>query len=46
MKLNVGGCLYHTTVQTLVGVTHVQGSMLHGMFSGRVDVLADEEGRF
>jgi len=44
VKLNVGGCLYHTTVQTLVGVTHVQGSMLHGMFSGRVDVLTDEEG--
>jgi len=44
VKLNVGGSLFQTTLQTLVSSRHTQGSMLQRMFSGTVDVLTDEEG--
>ena len=44
VKLNVGGSLFQTTLQTLVSSRHSQGSMLQRMFSGTVDVLTDEEG--
>merc|ERR1719423_359033 len=40
VKLNVGGCLYHTTIGTLTK----QDSMLRAMFSGRMEVLTDAEG--
>ncbi|KRY76563.1 BTB/POZ domain-containing adapter for CUL3-mediated RhoA degradation protein 3 [Trichinella pseudospiralis] len=40
VKLNVGGCLYYTTIGTLTK----EESMLRLMFSGKVDVLTDEEG--
>ena len=47
VKLNVGGSLFQTTLQTLVSSRQTQGSMLQRMFSGNsglVDVLTDEEG--
>ena len=44
VKLNVGGSLFQTTLQTLVSSRHSQGSMLQRMFSGTIDVLTDEEG--
>ena len=40
VKLNVGGCLYYTTVGTLTK----HDNMLRAMFSGRMEVLTDAEG--
>ncbi|KRY18551.1 BTB/POZ domain-containing adapter for CUL3-mediated RhoA degradation protein 2 [Trichinella patagoniensis] len=40
VKLNVGGCLYYTTIGTLTK----EESMLRLMFTGKVDVLTDEDG--
>lgn len=40
IKLNVGGCLYYTTLGTLTK----QDNMLRAMFSGRMEVLTDSEG--
>uniref|UniRef100_A0A674EQZ5 Potassium channel tetramerization domain containing 10 n=1 Tax=Salmo trutta TaxID=8032 RepID=A0A674EQZ5_SALTR len=40
VKLNVGGVLYYTTMQTLTK----QDTMLKAMFSGRMEVLTDSEG--
>lgn len=40
VKLNVGGVLCYTTMQTLTK----QDTMLKAMFSGRVEVLTDSEG--
>ncbi|VDK54912.1 unnamed protein product [Anisakis simplex] len=40
VKLNVGGALYSTTISTLVK----HQSMLQAMFSGRMEVLTDNEG--
>lgn len=42
VKLNVGGALYYTTMQTLTK----QDTMLKAMFSGRMEVLTDSEGEF
>lgn len=42
VKLNVGGCLYYTTIGTLTK----HDNMLRAMFSGRMEVLTDSEGRF
>lgn len=42
VKLNVGGALYATTIGTLTK----HDNMLRAMFSGRMDVQTDEEGRF
>nr|XP_046225857.1 BTB/POZ domain-containing adapter for CUL3-mediated RhoA degradation protein 3-like isoform X2 [Oncorhynchus gorbuscha] len=41
VKLNVGGVLYYTTMQTLTK----QDTMLKAMFSGRMEVLTDSEGK-
>jgi len=41
VKLNVGGSLHFTTIGTL---TKMQETMLHSMFSGRMEVLTDSEG--
>lgn len=41
VKLNVGGALYYTTMQTLTK----QDTMLKAMFSGRMEVLTDSEGK-
>lgn len=41
VKLNVGGCLYYTTIGTL---TKAPDTMLQAMFSGRMEVLTDPEG--
>lgn len=41
MRLNVGGHLFYTTLDTL---TKHEGSMLKAMFSGRMEVLMDSEG--
>lgn len=41
VKLNVGGSLFYTTLATL---TRRFDSMLHAMFSGRMEVLTDTEG--
>lgn len=41
VKLNVGGSLHYTTLQTL----GKQDTMLKAMFSGRMEVLTDSEGR-
>ena len=41
VKLNVGGTLYYTTIGTLTK----QDSMLRAMFSGRMEVLTDPEGK-
>lgn len=43
VKLNVGGRLYYTTVATL---TAKKDNMLQAMFSGRMEVLTDSEGKF
>ncbi|XP_067882680.1 LOW QUALITY PROTEIN: BTB/POZ domain-containing adapter for CUL3-mediated RhoA degradation protein 1-like [Heterodontus francisci] len=40
VKLNVGGCLHYTTVQTL----SKQDTALQAMFSGNAEVLTDHEG--
>jgi BTB/POZ domain-containing adapter for CUL3-mediated RhoA degradation protein len=42
VRLNVGGCLFYTTLGTL---TKHEGSMLKAMFSGRMEVMMDSEGR-
>ena len=41
VKLNVGGALYTTTIGTLVK----QDNMLRAMFSGRMELQTDEEGK-
>ncbi|CAD7092348.1 unnamed protein product [Hermetia illucens] len=40
VKLNVGGCLFYTTIGTLTK----HDTMLSAMFSGRMEVLTDSEG--
>ncbi|CAH8587813.1 unnamed protein product [Schistosoma turkestanicum] len=40
VKLNVGGCLYYTTIGTLLR----GGTMLTAMFSGRMEVKTDDDG--
>lgn len=42
VKLNVGGSLFYTTIGTL---TSKPCTMLEAMFSGRMEVLADSEGK-
>lgn len=42
VKLNVGGRLYYTTIATL---TAKKDTMLQAMFSGRMEVLTDSEGK-
>lgn len=42
VKLNVGGHLFHTTIATL---TAKPDTMLQAMFSGRMEVLTDTEGK-
>lgn len=42
VKLNVGGHLYYTTIATL---TSKPDTMLQAMFSGRMEVLTDAEGK-
>lgn len=42
VKLNVGGRLYYTTIGTL---TKHNDTMLSAMFSGRMEVLTDSEGK-
>ena len=41
VKLNVGGALFYTTIGTLIK----QDTMLRAMFSGRIEVLTDSEGK-
>lgn len=41
VRLNIGGSLYYTTLDTLTK----QDNMLRAMFSGRLDVKTDEDGR-
>ena len=41
VKLNVGGSLFYTTIGTLTK----QDTMLRAMFSGRMEVLTDPEGK-
>lgn len=41
VKLNIGGSLYYTTLDTLTK----QDNMLRAMFSGRLDVKTDEDGK-
>lgn len=41
VKLNVGGRLYYTTIGTLTK----HDTMLSAMFSGRMEVLTDSEGK-
>lgn len=41
VKLNVGGCLYYTTIGTLTK----HDTMLRAMFSGRMEVLSDSDGK-
>lgn len=41
VKLNVGGCLHYTTIGTLTK----NDTMLRAMFSGRMEVLTDSEGK-
>lgn len=43
VKLNVGGHLFQTTIATL---TSKPDTMLEAMFSGRMEVLTDSEGKF
>lgn len=43
VKLNVGGHLFYTTIATL---TAKPDTMLQAMFSGRMEVLTDSEGKF
>ena len=40
VKLNVGGRLFTTSIDTLTK----QDNMLRAMFSGRIDVLTDADG--
>lgn len=42
VKLNVGGTLHYTTIGTLTK----HDNMLRAMFSGRMEVLTDSEGRY
>lgn len=42
VKLNCGGSLYYTTIGTL---TKIPDTMLQAMFSGRMEVLTDPEGK-
>lgn len=42
VKINVGGSLHYTTIGTLTK----QDTMLRAMFSGRMEVLTDSEGKF
>lgn len=42
VKLNVGGSLHYTTIGTLTK----HDTMLRAMFSGRMEVLTDSEGKF
>ncbi len=41
VKLNVGGALFYTTIGTLTK----HDNMLRAMFSGRMEVLTDSEGK-
>lgn len=41
VKLNVGGTLFYTTIGTLTKLDN----MLRAMFSGRMEVLTDSEGK-
>lgn len=41
VKLNVGGCLHYTTIGTLTK----HDTMLRAMFSGRMEVLTDSDGK-
>jgi BTB/POZ domain-containing adapter for CUL3-mediated RhoA degradation protein len=41
VKLNVGGVLFQTTIGTLTK----QDNMLRAMFSGRMEVLTDQDGK-
>lgn len=41
VKLNIGGSLYYTTIGTL----QKHDTMLRAMFSGRMEVLTDSEGK-
>lgn len=41
VKLNVGGSLFYTTIGTLTK----HDNMLRAMFSGRMEVLTDSEGK-
>lgn len=41
VKLNVGGSLFYTTIGTLLRGT----TMLSAMFSGRMEVKTDEDGK-
>ena len=42
VKLNVGGRLFTTSIDTLTK----QDNMLRAMFSGRIDVMTDADGTF
>ena len=42
VKLNVGGCLYYTTIGTLTK----HDTMLRAMFSGRMEILSDSDGNY
>ena len=42
VKLNVGGTLFYTTIGTLTKLD----TMLRAMFSGRLEVLTDQEGYY
>ena len=44
VKLNVGGALFYTTVATLNNPKH--DTMLRAMFSGRMEVQTDAEGKY
>lgn len=41
VKLNIGGSLHYTTITTL----RKHDTMLRAMFSGRMEVLTDSEGK-
>lgn len=41
VKLNVGGSLHYTTISTLIK----HDTMLRAMFSGRMEVLTDSDGK-
>jgi BTB/POZ domain-containing adapter for CUL3-mediated RhoA degradation protein len=43
VRLNVGGSLFYTTVATLTNPKH--DTMLRAMFSGRMEVQTDAEGK-
>lgn len=42
VKLNVGGCLHYTTIGNLTK----HDTMLRAMFSGRMEVLSDSDGKY